>query len=129
MTITATTAKELGQAIKEERDEIILEGDIKKHTFRIRAVGRVAWAVAIGAIAVAVVAIIATIGTGGADAPVTVPAEIVAYSLAAHALGGISTVTAAIGIAVAAGGVGALTTLRRKYSLKQSGGVAMLVRK
>ncbi len=133
MPVTVSTAKELGEAIKHEKDEIILEGDIKRHTLRIRATGKVAWVIAFGAIGVAVTAVIVTAGSGGTAAPATIPATVAAYSLSAVALGGgaagISAVTAAIGIAVAAGGVGALTTLRRKYRIEKTGNVTKLIRK
>ena len=118
MSVTVSTAKELGEAIKQAKDEIILEGDIKRHTLRIRATGKAAWIIAFGAIGVAVTAVIVTTGSGGTAAP--------AFGGGA---GGISAVTAAIGIAVAAGGVGALTTFRQKYRLEKTGNLTKLVRK
>jgi hypothetical protein len=129
MAVRATTAAELGKAIKEQQNEIEIEGDIKNHIVRIRAVGKVAWVIAVGAIAVAITAIIATAGSGGTSSPLSVPATGVAYLLAAGTLGGVSTVAAAIGIGVAAGGVGALTTLRRGYKLVQDAGQTKLIKK
>jgi hypothetical protein len=104
MSVIVKTEKELGRALKDGDDEIIIEGDLAKQTFRIRAIGNVAWVVAAGAIAVAAITVL---GTGGAALPaaglVTAPAVIILGS---------SATAAAIWIAVAAGGVAGLATLR-----------------
>lgn len=129
MPITARTTEELGKALKTQPDEIIIEGDAKTKTIRIRAIGKVAWVVAFGAIAVAVTGIIVTAGSGGAAAPATISIGGPAFIVAGGAAGGISVVTSAISIAVAAGGVGALTTLRKKYKIIEREKVTMLVKK
>ncbi|MDG6231681.1 hypothetical protein Q7506_09600 [Glaesserella parasuis] len=108
---TVRTEKELGEAIKRGDDTIEIEGDLAKKTIKIRATGTVAWAIAIGAIGIAVYATIAAVGTGGVAAPAAVAANAFAAPAAVGVLGGAVTYSA-IAIAVAAGGVGALTSLR-----------------
>jgi len=99
-----TTEKELAEAIKNNEDTLEIEGDLIKKVLKIKATGKVAWVVAIGAISVAVVSILAT---GGTSAPVSG-----AMATGAVAVLGISTTASAISIAVAAGGVGVLNRLR-----------------
>ena len=111
-----TTEKELGQALKDEQDTIEIEGDLAKKIIKIKATGAVAWAVAIGAIAVAVVAVLTSPATGGAHGVIGVGLT----APVAVGILGFSTTTAAISIAVAAGGVGALKTLR-SYKMKKLG--------
>lgn len=121
------TEKELGKAIKEEKDTIEIEGDLRRKVIIIKATGKVAWAVAIGAIGVAVTATFLILPTGGASAPATgvlLPAA-VAFG---GGIGGISVACAAVSIAVAAGGVGALNTLR-EYDLTEKDGMVILKRK
>ncbi len=64
--VTAENEQELGEALKNDTDTIVIEGDLAKKVVRIRATGKVAWAIAIGAIAIAVGIAIAS---GGAGAP------------------------------------------------------------
>ena len=118
-----TEAKELGKALKEDRDVIEIEGDLAKRTIRIKATGKIAWALAIAAIGIAVASFLATPATGGASAP----AGVVAASAAAGTLGG-SAATTAIAIAVAAGGVGALNKLR-SYKMEKLGPDHIILRK
>lgn len=121
------TEKELVKAIKEEKDIIEIEADLGEKVIRIKATGKVAWAVAIGAIGVAVTATFLIVPTGGASAPATgalLPAA-VAFG---GGIGGISVACAAVSIAVAAGGVGALNTLR-EYDLTEKDGMVILKRK
>lgn len=113
------TEKELGDALKRGDDTIEIEGNLAKKTIKIRATGSVAWAIAIGAIGIAVYASIATLGTGGAAAPVTGTMSAFAAPAAVGVLG--TTVTySAIAIAVAAGGVGALTSLRNYKEISRT---------
>lgn len=113
------TEKELGDAVKRGDDTIEIEGNLAKKTIKIRATGSVAWAIAIGAIGIAVYASIATLGTGGAAAPVTGAMSALAAPAAIGVLG--TTVTySAIAIAVAAGGVGALTSLRNYKEISRT---------
>ncbi|KAB7661283.1 hypothetical protein [Plesiomonas shigelloides] len=102
-----TTEKELGEALKNEENTIEITGDLAKKTIKLRATGNVAWAIAIGAIGFAVYGIIVAVPSGGSGAVLSG----IAAPAAVGILGGAATYSA-IAIAVAAGGVGALTTLR-----------------
>ncbi|MCI4451865.1 hypothetical protein [Klebsiella variicola] len=114
-----TTPKELGKAIKEDRDTITIEGSLAKTTVKIHATGKVAWAIAFAAIGIAVVAAMATLATGGTSAPTTGTTAALSAGGAAAILGSSAT-SAAIYIAIAAGGVGALTKLRRYKVVEKS---------
>ena len=108
------TEKELGEALKKGQEQREIEGDLAKKVIKIKVTGHVAWAVAIGAIAISVAALIATPATSGASNLahfVTAPAAV--------AILGVSTTSSAIAIAVATGGIGVLKKLRR-YSLKKN---------
>lgn len=122
-----TTEKELARAVKEGQDTIVIEGDLAKKTIRIKATGNVAWAVAIGAIGVAVCSIMVTAGSGGASTPVTGTTAALAGGGAVAILGGPATISA-ISVAVAAGGVGALKTLRR-YKITENNGNRVVLQK
>lgn len=103
-----TTKEEWGQVLKrDDSDTIIIEGDLKNQVVRIKAVGKVAWGVAFGAIAVAVVAILASPANVGTS-------FIVSFIGGTAAVGvlGNGTAIPATSIAVAAGSVGALNSLR-----------------
>ncbi|QHP79363.1 hypothetical protein EO763_05080 [Pectobacterium odoriferum] len=122
-----TTEKELAKALKEEQDTITIEGDLAKKTIKIKATGKIAWAIAFAAIGIAVGAAIATMGTGGAAAPVTGTAALVGAGGAVGILG-VSTTTSAITIAIAAGGVRALTQLR-KYTIVDKSNSRVVLRR
>ncbi len=92
------TEKELGQALKNGAGTIENEGDMVRKVIKIKATGKVAWAAAIGAIAVAIVAILAAPAAGGASTS----ASLVAAPAAVGVLGG-TTALPAITIAVAVG--------------------------
>ncbi len=128
MSVIAKTANELGKALKDDTQEICIEGDIENRVIRIRATGKVAWLIAIGAIGCAVTAIIITGGSGGSSSLVTVPSAAAFFGTAAGVLGA-GAATAAIAISVAAGGVGALTKLRKDYRIEKRQGKTVLVRK
>ena len=116
--------KELAEALKQNQNTIEVEGDLAQKVIRIKATGKVAWAIALGAIGVAVGCGVATVATGGAAAPVTVSGLAASGTAAAISLGGVSTT--AIAIAVAAGGVAALKTLRKyKITSKSSDRVVL----
>lgn len=120
---TVYNEKELGKAIKENENYIEVTGDLAKKTFRIKAISKGAWAVAISSIAVAVTAILITIGTGGAAAPASAPVTVAGLTPAAVALGasgisGIAVAQTAVMIAVAGGGIGTLNKLR-SYKVKK----------
>lgn len=122
------TEAELAEALKNNEESIEIEGDLAKKTFKIRATGKVAWGVCIGAIGIAAYSVFVTVGTGGASAPVTVTtASFVAVKTTAI-LGGAVTYSA-IAIAVAAGGVGALNKLRKYKQVSYENGRLVLQRK
>ena len=123
--VTVKTPKELGKALKAKADEILIEGDLKKKVIRIRVTGKVAWVVAIGAIAVAVAAIIASGGL--ALAPLAAPGVALAAAPAVGILG-FPTTAAAISIAITAGSVGALNRLR-KYKVVERGEDRLVLRR
>jgi len=123
-----TTEKELARALKNNEDTIVIEGNLASKTIKIKATGKVAWAVALGAISVSVVAILATAGTGGAAAPVSSFVGFGASGAAVGILGGGATYSA-IAVAVAAGGVGVLNKLRRYDLVKKSENTVILKRK
>ena len=122
-----TTAKELGQSIKEEKDTIEIEGDLVRRVIKIKATGKVAWGVCIGALGVAITLVltqpattaidISTLGTSAlVKSFVATSSGVVAVST----LGSVSAVSTAIGIGVAGGGVAALNKLR-DYRLEKKG--------
>lgn len=112
-----TDAKELARAIKEGQDEIEIEYDLKKHVMRINATGTVAWGVALGAMTVVVISALAEIGSGGVATPVSVMAASPALVGTVATLG-VGATTAAITMAITAGGVGVLKKLR-KYDVEE----------
>ncbi len=121
--VRVTSEKELGKALKDGADTIEIEGDLSKKVVRIKATGKVAWAVAIGAIAVAVAGILTAALGGGA------PAAASAFAApAAIAVLGAPVTLSAILIAVAAGGVGVLNSLRR-YKIVSKDGSKLVIKK
>lgn len=56
--ITVDNAQDLGKALNEGQDTITIKGDFKDKVIKIKGTGKVAWAIAIGAIGVAVIAIL-----------------------------------------------------------------------
>ena len=69
MAIQATNEKELTEAINNGSSEIEIEGDLANKVIRIKATGKVAWAVAIGAIIVAIGIVVLTIFNSKANIP------------------------------------------------------------
>ncbi len=110
------TKEELAKAVKNNEDEIIIEGDLKNKVIRIKAVGSVAWGVAAIALGVAITAILTSPGTMGISSALSLPAA----AAAIPALGGVSVTTAAIGIAVAGGGIACLNKLREYKIVEKS---------
>lgn len=111
MSVSVKDTKGLGSALKNNEDEIIIEGNLKNKVIRIKATGKVAWIVAIGAIGVVVVAELATLATGG----ISYVTDAFVAPVAVGILGGPTTL-AAVSISIAAGGVGSLNKLR-KYKI------------
>lgn len=115
------TSKEMGEAMKENKNTIIVEGDLAKKVIRIKATGTIAWVVAFGSIGIAVFAIISAPAATAVTAPAGGAISFTGGAVATGAAGvilGPAAITA-VTIAVAAGGVGVLTTLRDKYSMKK----------
>jgi len=118
MTSVCTTEKEFANAVKNNEDTIIVEGDLVKGIVRIKAIGKVAWGVCAASLAVAITICITTIPTLIAAPPaVTLQfvASIPAAAVAAATLG--TAVVPAVLIGVSAGGIGVLTNLRDKYKI------------
>ena len=122
--MAVTTEKELAQKLNSNADIIEIEGALGGKIIRIKAVGAVAWAVSLGAIAVAVIGALAAPASGGASGA----AALVAAPAAVGILGGSATM-AAIAIAIAAGGVGALKRLRKYRIVEKAPGRVVLSRK
>lgn len=124
-----TNEKELGEALKNDEDYIEIEvKDLKDRVWRIKATGKVAWAVAFGAIGVAVVAVLSIPTTGGTSAVPALAANAILAPAAVSILGA-GTVASAIAIAVAAGSVGALNKLRKYKMTKISDSHIILSKK
>lgn len=115
-------AKDLGDALKNDADSIEIEGSLAQKVLRIKATGKIAWAIAIGAIGFGLGSTLAAPATGGT----TLVAHFMTTPVAAAALG--SATSTAIVIAVTAGGVGVLTKLRR-YKLEKISANKVILRK
>lgn len=122
------TEKDLGDALKSGEEFIEIEGDLARKTIRIRATGKTAWMLAIGSLGIAAFATYATVGTGGAAAPIAT-AALAAAAPAAVGVLGISATVAALGVAIAAGGIGALTTLRQYKEVSRTADTLVLQRR
>lgn len=122
-------AKGLGEAIKENAELIEIEGDLAKKVIKIKATGKAAWAVAIGAIAVAIVGIALIPASGGVSAPASGVIEFISVPTAAIALGGSGFASIAVTIALAGGGIGALNKFRKYKLEKLSNDKIRLIRK
>lgn len=108
---------ELSNAIKNQEDEIIIEGDLAKKVWRIKITGKVAWGFCAASLAAAITFFITTPASLAAP-PAAVMHFIsgnVATAAAATTLG--TAVVPAVVIGVCAGGIGVLNTLRDKYKI------------
>jgi hypothetical protein len=124
MAVVVETGKELGQALKREEDTIEIHGDLARKTIELRATGKVAWAIALAAIGLAVYAAL--------SAPVTGGTSLALEGFAAPAAVGIlgfEVMYLAIAVAVAAGGVGALASLRHYKELSRTSNSLVLGRR
>lgn len=128
MSNVINNSKDLGKALKNDQDEIEITADLHNRIVKVKATGKIAWAIAIGAIGVAVVSALSAPPSAGASSPVAVPAGFTGGGVAVTILG-LSTTKAAISIAVAGGGVGVLTSLRNKYNMKKLPNGNYLLRK
>jgi hypothetical protein len=118
--------KDLGKALKENQDTIEIEGSLKDKVIKIKATGKSAWIIAVGAIGVTVFAILY---------PVPDPASqtgskgiVLLTGGAAVAILGTATAISAISIAIAGGGVAALNKLRSYKIVSNSGDKVTLKR-
>lgn len=102
--------KDLGKALNEDQDTIEIEGSLKDKVIRIKATGKVAWVIAIGAIGVAVVAILYPVPEPTTQAGAKGFAAVTGG--AAVGILGAGTAMSAINIAISAGGVAVLNKLR-----------------
>lgn len=126
--MSITTEKELADAINRDENTIIIEGDLAKKTIRIKATGKVAWAVAIGSIGVVFYGVIVAVGTGGTATPVAGFAALASSGAALSVLGSAAT-TAAISMAVSVRSLSVLKKLRNGYKItKASDNVVILNR-
>lgn len=108
--VTTSDEKELARAVKNKVDLIIVEFDLAKKVFRIKATGKVAWAIAIGGI----IAVIATIvGTSG----LAIPLAATTFGIPAVSILGLPATVAAVNIALAGRGSRTLNKLRREYEV------------
>ena len=117
------TAKELGKELKKDPDTVEVSIKMGKIIIKLKGVGKVAWAIAIGAIGVAVAAVIAAPATGGTSSALAAVSAPAAASIL-----GVSTTTAAISIAVAGGGVAVLNKLR-KYEVVEKHNTYMVLKR
>ncbi len=112
--------KGFADAVSNGDDTIEIEGSFAEEVFRIRATGKVSWAIAIAAITIAVAVLVATIPSKekGDAIGTTEVAKFVVDPAAFSILGTNATITA-ISIAVAAGGVGVLSRIRNDYKIQE----------
>ena len=120
--MTVNNAKELADAIKSQKDSIEIVGDFANKVVKIKATGKIAWAICGTSLAAAIylyiqtpAATVVTAPTGGTGGVVSFGSATAATAVAATTLG--TSVTAAIAIGVAAGGIGAINSLRDKYRI------------
>jgi hypothetical protein len=119
--MSVTTEAELADAVNRNEDTIIIEGDLAKRTVRIKATGSVAWVVAIGSIGIVFYGVVATLGTGGAAAPIAT-VGFAAGSAAAISVLGAAATTAAISMAVSVRSLSVLKKLRGNYKIAINSG-------
>lgn len=120
--VSVTTEEELGQAIKDDAISIEINNPkLSDNVLKIKATGKVSWAVALGALGIAVGLVILKVKASNAEVSTQTGSAIsftgaaAGTAVAAGILG--KAAIAATSIAVAAGGVGALTSLRDKYKI------------
>jgi hypothetical protein len=127
-----STKDELKDAIKRGDSTIEIEGDLANRIVKIKATGGVAWAIAFGAIGIAVFVAIsalpAALATGGTS---TIPESALGLMAggAAAATLGFNTTAAAVALAVMSGGVGILTSIRSSYKIIESSDGHVLLQK
>ncbi len=119
MSRVCKTEKEFADAIKNNEDEIIVEGDLRKGIIRIKVTGKIAWAVCAVSLSAAIAFYIATPAATVATTPVggglSFTGGVAMSTVAATTLG--TAVIPAVTIGVCAGGIGVLNTLRDQYKI------------
>ena len=134
--MTVSTEKELGNAIHDNVDTIEIEGDLAKKVVKIKATGKVAWAVCIGSLTVAIIATVAAMIPDPAE-PVEIGVAGISYGLSAITLGAATTSAVSIGIAgaiatgatgtdIGSAAIGILNKLRKYTVTKKSEGKVVL---
>lgn len=125
MRCTVTTEKELANAINNDSvSEIEIKGDLKEKVVKIRAKGKVAWAIAVGAITIAVLLIISSPVTLGTQSIVSLPALGPAVAVL-----GVGVTLSAVQIAAAAGGVAILAYIREGMKVVDEGSNYIVLKK
>lgn len=118
--VKVTNNDELNSAMNSGASTIEIEGDLAKKVIRLKATGMVSWAIAFGAIGIAVgVLIVSTpisVVTGGLAAPIE-GASVAMLAAPAVSIVGLDVVVMSVGLAITAGGVGILTRLRSDYRI------------
>lgn len=115
--------KDLANAIKRNQNEITIVGDLSKKIIKIKATGKIAWVIAIGAVSVAVIAALKTpiIAAGGPPALAVDGIVATTSAGAAVSIWGVATTVAAISICVAGGSVSILKKLYEGYNIVSKG--------
>ncbi len=136
---TAKTLKELGQGLKNGESSIELTIDLKNKVIKFKKktknLGTTAWATAIGSIATAVGLYLSAPATTAATAPIGGVGGAISFTggtvaaTGALTILGISATTFAIGLGVAAGGIGVLTKLHKNYEIVEKHGSYYLEKK
>lgn len=130
--------KELGKALQNNADEIVMELKTGKTVIKIKATGEKAFRTLILCMGVVIPLIYATVTSGGIASPVTVPAATIAMATPISLIGAgtcFSAATIATGAVIAAGGLASITAgaqalkKLRNYDLIQKGDKVILKRK
>lgn len=121
MVTSVHTEEELAKAIKNNSDTIEIHGDLARKTIKIKATGNVAWAVAFGAIGVAMASIFFAVGSGGSTVPITTVTMGITAPAAVTILGVGTTITVG-SLFFAAGSINTAKLLfgklRKDYEIK-----------
>lgn len=132
---TVKTSEELGKAIKAKEEYIYIEGDLRKRIIRIKATGKIAWAVAGTSVAAAVGLYLATPVATATTAPAAGTGGVISFTGSATAATvattvlGIKATWVAISVAIAAGGFGAISSLRDGYTIERKDANGMMLKR
>ena len=123
-----STAKELGNAIRNGESRITVTGSLGNAVLRVEAIGPIAWGVLIAAVGVSVFSVSATVATGGVAAPAATVSHQVAVPTAVAAASGVDIAVALGTIAATSGGIGTLHALRT-YKARREGNYVVLTKR